>query len=66
MGLALGSFLGKLSSLAETNPPGDQGLSPLLPAPQIPLKSWWHVTPSPAHSSGRSCVSVCTPGSRSN
>ena len=40
MGLALGSFLGKPSSLAETNPPGDQGLSPLLPAPQIPLKSW--------------------------
>lgn len=66
MGLALGSFLGKPSPLAETNPPGDQGLSPLLPAPLIPLKSWWHMAPSPAHSSGGTCVSVSTTGSKSN
>lgn len=66
MGLASGSFLGKTPPLTETSPPGDQGLSPLIPAPLIPLKSWWHVAPSPAHSSGRSCVSVCTTGSRSN
>lgn len=66
MGLALKSFLGKPSPLAETNPPGNQVLSPLLPAPLIPLKSWWHVAPSTALSSGGSCVSVSTMGSRSN
>lgn len=58
MGLASGSFLGKTPPLTETSPPGDQGLSPLIPAPLIPLKSWWHVAPSPAHSL-RQVLCVC-------